>query len=298
MLKRVINKLIKEVELLTRSVRIRDFNLHRKFINRLKYEPDFKNPVTFNEKIGYRKLYWDNILFVTCADKIRVRDYVKDKLGRNYLIPAVYSGSRISHYKLKELIDAHGDLVVKANHNSGPVQFVYKDSSIDKLKKVEAEIDRQLKVNYGFFENEPWYDQIVKGVIVEKNLAPVNEILNDFKFHVFNQTSGDAKVILQYNFETEGRRTFFDEKLNALPFSNRFDRGEEEFPIPNNIKEMFDISKLLAKDFSYVRVDLYNINGEIFFGELTFSHEAGLSKFNPGEWDKKLGELWQQDPAK
>ncbi|WP_311950978.1 ATP-grasp fold amidoligase family protein [Halomonas piscis] len=271
------------------------------FIYRVGYWPNFKNPKTYNEKIGYRKRNWDNELFITCSDKIAVREYVAAVVGDKYLIESVYADKgKVSEELLTSIVAKHGNVLVKANHNSGPVQFLYAESSSETVRKVSEEINRQLTHDYGGPKMEGWYSHISRGVIIEKNISITGYDLPDYRFHVFNNIDGSQpKIIVNMDMDRElnHHRAVFDEEFNRLPFSWRVPDSQHALLKPKNYDTMLAIAKDLAKPFSYVRVDLFNVNGRIYFGEMTFAHESGHGRFTPRSRDRWLGDLWTMDPA-
>lgn len=272
------------------------------FIWRTGYRPNFKNPKTFNEKIGYRKRNWCNEHFATCSDKIAVRDYVASRVGKQYLIESFYSGEGgCSPALLTSIVEQHGDILVKANHNSGPVQFIYADSKSESISEVSREINRQIAQDYGGPSIEGWYSAIRPGVLVEKNISTAGQDLADYKYHVFNQADGARPYIVVHvdvDRSVDHHRVFFDEKFNRLPFSCKFPIGLHTINRPPNYEVMLEIATKLAEPFSYARVDLYNVNGRILFGEITFAHESGHGGFRPNHYDRWLGDLWTMNPAR
>lgn len=271
------------------------------FIVRAGYYPEFGKPVTYNQKINHRKFHWKNPLFVTCADKVAVKEYVAAEVGHEFVIENLFVGPSISPVEARRLLDRHGDLVIKANHNSGPVQFLAPDATDAEVKDVCDNINQQLTVDYGRIKQEPWYSKISPAVLVEKKLTMANgDDLWDYKFHVFSgKVIKDQTLILHIDYDRyrSPHRSFFDENLDWLPFSLTHPCLKTSIQRPQNYETMVEIAKTLARPFSYARVDLYNLDGKIFFGEITFAHGAGRSKFSSIIYDKWLGRLWELDPA-
>lgn len=272
-----------------------------RFVKSNRYIPNLTRPSTFNEKINYRKNHPKHELFAVCADKIRVKEYISSKVSTSIVIPNYYVGDSINLAQVRSLLNTYGDCVLKANHNSG---FVYKlavDSSDAELKQAIAGVLAQLEFDYGKYKNESWYSQINRQVLVEKWIMPANgdDDLKDYKFHVFKQTDGSFKIILGVYFDRNNNTScsFFDEQLNWLPFHGQYPAIYTKIAKPSNYEHMIQIVKQLAEPFSYVRVDLYNINGLIYFGELTFAHNSGLAPYSSYAYDLWLGNLWQGDPS-
>ncbi|MBS9950502.1 glycosyltransferase [Vibrio alginolyticus] len=273
-----------------------------KFIIRNRYIPNIKRPMTFNEKIFSRIIYTNNSLFSECSDKLAVKDYIKKKGLDSIIIENVF----ISNYLTKEnvfnaLDDAPEGVMLKANHNSGPVFHI--DSTTPKFQIIHAinSINKQLKLNYGLRYGESWYSNIHPKAFIEKLIKTKDgEELRDYKFHVFKQKNNDFKIILHVDFNrsTNHTRTYFDENLNYIPISSYAPSLIKNIEKPRNYSKMLKIAKELAEPFDYVRVDLYNIEGDIYFGELTFAQGAGLSKFGSKKEDLFLGSHWNMESNK
>lgn len=245
----------------------------------------------FTEKIQYRKLYPKNSLFTICADKYLVREYVKEKIGEEYLIPLYLVTEKLTLEQWKKLPNS---FVVKPNHDSGNVELVRNKQNLNKkeVKKIIEKMNLALKINFGWLSLEKHYIGIKPKIIIEKLLLTKdNEIPLDYKFHCFKE-----KILIQvierdfYNHKI--KMNYLNERLEKLNFETG---GEilKEVKIPNNLNQMLKLAKKIREDFDYVRVDFYNVDGKIYFGELTFTPFSGLENFNPKEWDKKWGEYWK-----
>lgn len=271
-----------------------------RFLKKNKYIPNFKTPKTYNEKVNYRKNNPKNDLFSVCADKIKAKEYVAEIISPEVVIPNYYIGDSISFEKMKELLEINGDCLLKANHNSGPVYLIKSESSVQEIQLAVKDVNKQLEIDYGKLKNETWYSDIKPRVLVEKRL-PLKEgetDLKDYKFHMFKQNDGSFKVILHVDYDRNSNhnRSYFDVNLNWLPFSVKYPSVRTVVEKPKNYEMMVEYAKKLAEPFSYVRVDFYNIDGDIFFGELTFAHESGCGEFTSKAYDLWMGNLWQGDP--
>lgn len=251
------------------------------------YWPNIKAPKTFNEKINNRKMSLSDPIFSLCSDKYKVRDYVESKVGRKYLIPLKFYGELIS----KETLDSiDGDFVVKTTHDSGSVQIIKKSLGY-KAREVIDKVNLSLEKDFGKLVDESWYSDIKPRVIIEELLVKKDGSQpEDYKFHVFND-----KVILQIDYDrfSDHSRSFYDEKLNLLPFGIKYKNKMKKIKELNGFNEMLHVAKKLASDFDYVRVDLYNVDGEIYFGELTFAHGSGYERFSDKKYDILLGKYWR-----
>jgi len=272
-----------------------------RFVKNNRYIPDFKCPKTYNEKINFRKNNPKHGLFSICSDKISAKEWVAGRIGEEYIIPNYFIGDSITPKIIKEIISDKGDCLLKANHNSGPVYFLTTGSSDSEIEAACMDINDQLTVDFGELSNEPWYSEIKPRVLVEKCLAPEDGENNvrDYKFHVFKQKDGGFKIILEVHFEQGVNHTisYFDSELNWLPITVEYPNIVTKIKEPVNYELMLEKAKELASDFSYVRVDFYNVKGQIYFGELTFAKTSGGAIFMHKMYDLWMGNLWQGDPS-
>lgn len=260
--------------------------IKKKFKKELGYEIDFnKEPKTFNQKIQFRKLYDNNPLYSICADKYRVREYVKEKIGEEYLIPLYLVTDKLTEEQWDKLPNS---FVAKANHNSGPVQIVKDKSKVDK-KKIIKELNNQLKIDYGIISLEKYYSNIPPKIIVEKYLK---EDIIDYKFMCFNGKL-ELLFLCLNRTATNLNVDFYSKTWELMPFERHYKNSGKLIEKPKNYEKMVRIAEKLAIDFKFVRVDLYEINGKIYFGELTFCPGNGLEEFSPIEWDYKIGSYWK-----
>ena len=269
------------------------------FLGKCGYWPNFEEPRSFNEKINWRKLNSTNGLYVTCCDKLAVRDHVRKKIGKEFLIPLLYVGDSISPRKLHSLGD---DIVVKANHDSGSV-FVIRKNTPDKAAEVSRKINRKLAVDYGKETREWWYSQVKPQIYVEKFLeCEEGTVPFDVKFFVFRGRNGEGpRTVIEVDHNRglpTHHRTFYDENGEVLFFGEQAilldtePNHEVPFPCPDHLEALREVAFKLSEDFDHVRVDLYLVDGHIYFGELTLSDGGGRSRWTPREFDFHMGELW------
>lgn len=271
-----------------------------RFVKNNRYIPNFKNPKTYNEKINFRKNDPQNPLFSFCADKIRAKEYVAAKISSNIIIPNYYTGESITLTKMRTILRENGDCFLKANHNSGPVHLLTTKSSNAEIQLAIDKTLDQLKIDYGKHANEPWYSHIQRSLLVEKRLVPEQGTasIRDYKFHMFKQADESFVILFEVHFDRDSNPSisYFDEKLNWLPITCEYPNIYTSIERPKNYEQMIQIAKTLAEPFSYVRVDLYNIDGQIYFGELTFAKTGGHGVFLDRMYDLWMGNLWQGDP--
>lgn len=293
-IKQKYNKNRKELN----SLKARENYINEQFFKEYGYKIDFaKEPKTFSEKIQFRKLYTDsetNKLYAICADKYKVREYVANKIGEEYLIPLELVTDKLTIDDWNKLPN---ECVIKANHNSGPVQVIF-DKTKENPESIIDEINFQLTIDYGVLSLESYYSLIERKVIVERLLKDKNgKVPPDYKFHMFKQKDRTFKSIIQVDlsrFENH-TRGFFTESWLKLPYitSSNHKLIDFDYNPPNSLNKMNELAKKLAEDFDYVRVDFYDTGDFIYFGELTFAHGSGFEKFTSIEGENAFGKYWE-----
>lgn len=270
-----------------------EFYTKYKYLRRFHRWPDFKNPTRFSEKLFHRLFHTHEQHFARLADKVRVRDYVRDRVGEDILVPAYGIYDRIT----PEIILATGasKLVLKNNHNSSSVLIV--DTQKDDLNVVCQIVNHKAKQVYGEEGGEYWYRCIEPKILVEKYLGQANgELPMDYRFHTFNQGNGEFKIVVRVHYYEGSQRSFsyYDENLKLLPFSLKKETNHfiDREPFAG-FEQMKAITRKLAADFDYVSVDLLESDGQIYFSELTFSPRAGFYQLSPDEYDEWMGSLWK-----
>lgn len=251
------------------------------FRKNLAYNLNIANPQTFNEKIQWLKVHYRNPIMSKCADKVAVRDIVAEKIGEEYLTP-IYgvwdSADDIDPSKLPK------QFVLKPNHSSGRV-IICKDKDVLNWNVEFAKLWKWMKENY-YYQNGEWvYKNINPKIICEKLLS--GEMI-DYKLMCFH---GEPRLLFTCSDrESDLKVTFFDLEFNKLPFIRKY-KSSDSIKKPQKFEEMIELSKILARDFPFVRVDFYENQGNLYFGELTFFPGNGLEWFEPFEWDKKIGDM-------
>lgn len=247
---------------------------------------DIENPKLFTEKIQWLKLYDCSAIKTRLADKLLVREWVKEKIGGQYLkkIYSVYNSfEEIDFSKLPR------EYAIKANHGCNMQLLVIEGGKPD-LEKDAKRFDRLLNTNHAYKSRyELHYKDIQPKLFTEEYLKNTNELF-EYLFFCFN---GEPKYILF----ASGKRskeiecTMFDTHWNNCHFNYGGKLHTEEIPKPENFDKMLDIARILSKDFKFVRVDLHNVNGKIYFGEMTFTPAGGFMKFIPKKYDLILGDM-------
>lgn len=280
-----MRNLIKKLKYYLRYILIPDEKyIKYKFKKRFGYELNINNPRTINEKIQWLKLFDRTSLHTQCADKYLVREYIKKIIGEEYLIPLVFNTFEVKDINIENL--PNYPVVIKVNHARGA--FLVRDKNNIDLKNIQKKLNSELNTNFYYRTREWQYKNIKPRIVVEKMLLDEKENLPiDYKIWCMN-----GKVIMfQVDTGSEGNHiiTFFDKNWKTFSFKKNYPT-DQNVKIPNNLEEMTTVAEKLSKDFLFVRVDLYNINNKVYFGELTFHPESGFGKFYPENTDLELGE--------
>ena len=264
---------------------------------RMKKELNLNNPQTFNEKLQWLKINNRDPKYTTLVDKYRVKEYVAEVIGSEYVIPTLGVWEKFEDIDFEALPQ---EFVLKCTHDSGGLVICTDKNKLD-LKRAKKKITAALKRNYYFVGREWPYKDVHPRIIAEKYMKSADERtrnvdtqekeeLKDYKLMCFN---GEVKCLFvcSERYSEEGLRvTFFDTEWNQLPFERHYKKSEKEIGKPNNLEKMIELAERLSKDMPFVRVDFYEIDDKIYFGELTFFPGSGFEEFNPEYYDKVLGE--------
>ncbi len=256
---------------------------------RMNKKLNLKHPTTFNEKLQWLKIYDRKPVYTMMVDKYEVKKIVADKIGGEYIIPTLGVWDKFDDVDFDSLPN---QFVLKCTHDSGGLVICRDKSKLD-IEAVRKKINRCLKRNY-YYTNREWpYKNVKPRIIAEKYMADESGYeLKDYKFFCFD---GLAKVMFiasdRFNPNEETKFDFFDMDFNHLPFTNGHPNASHDIRCPESFEKMKELAGILSKGIPQVRVDFYDINGQVYFGELTFSHWSGMTPFEPEEWDEKLGAL-------
>lgn len=259
------------------------------FRKRLKRKLNLKNPQSFNEKLQWLKLYNHEPLYTMMVDKYLVRDYVEKKIGKEYLVPLIGVYDSFDEINFEKL---PLKFVIKCNHDSGGLVICKNKEELD-IAKAKEKINKSLNRNYYYINREWPYKNVSKKIIIENYLEDKdNEPLRDFKFFCFN---GKPKFVYVSegleNHET-AKISFFDLDFNFMPFKRKDYKPFKKVPRkPKNLDLMIKFSEILSQDIPHLRVDFYEVNGKLYFGELTFFTCSGFIPFDPEKWDFELGKM-------
>ncbi len=270
--------------------------LKERFFRNFNRAINLENPKTLNEKIVWLKLNDRRPLHTQCADKYEVRKYIKEKIGEKYLVPLYFQTYDYRDISSDVLPDE--PFIIKTNHDSGGGIFVY-DKSTANYHKIRQSLRRRLDVNY-YQRTKQWqYKNIKPCVIVEKLLQTKDgKIPSDFKLHCLG---GKVRMIqVDIGRGTNSHfRNWYNTNWEREPYKWSSPKGNGKFTDPSNeevlkpesLNKMIEQSEILSQPFAYVRVDWYDVDGQLFFGEMTFHHDGGNQPILPKEWDVRLGAL-------
>ena len=256
-------------------------------------ELDLKNPITYTEKIQWRMLYGDNPLYVSCTDKVAVRDWIDElkKSGRidDLKCPGWYGVyDDPDELNFDELPDS---FVLKSNHGSAQILICTDKKSINE-DQVRNELRGWLNKNHFYVAGEKQYKNIKPKIIAEELLS--GDII-DYKLLCFMGKPYITKVTKQNkkgskNVEAE---TYYND-WTPVDFEWKNTDIRTEFEKPENWERMLEIAEVLSEPFNFVRVDLYSVGSSIYFSEMTFTPNHGCEPELPYEWDLKLGKMFER----
>lgn len=263
-----------------------------KFKDRLGYCPNLKNPRSYCEKIQWLKLHHINFdrKIIERADKYVVRDFLIKKGFEKNLVPLYGCWDKPEDVDWEKL---PRKFILKLNNGSGPSYFwLIKDKSDFSIAKFKKKVKKRMLVKYGRDDGEFHYGKIPLKIIAEEYLEEDNRPIKDYKFYCFH---GNVAFFSVEEGKLEGChvRDYYNLKWerNVVDFFKDVPRPSNPFQKPENFQEMVHIAETLSQEYPHVRVDLYNVNGLVFFGELTYTPESGYTRWKPQSLDFEYGKL-------
>lgn len=254
---------------------------------------NLKNPQTYNEKLQWLKLYDRKPEYTTVVDKYSVKEYVAQKIGQEFIIPTLGIWNDADEIDFDALPD---EFVLKCTHDCGGL-VICKDKSKLNVQEAKKKLSKSLKFEYFYVGREWPYKNVKPRILAEAYMedADTGE-LRDYKFYCFG---GKPKVMLMAtDRQTDGEESkydFYDMEFNHLDLRRGHINSQKVVEKPKTFENMRKLAELLSAEFPYVRVDLYEVNGKNYFGELTFFPGNGMVPFEPEEWDYTFGN-WLQLP--
>ncbi len=261
---------------------------------RMKYRVAFqrklelKKPKRYNDKLQWIKLYDRKPLYTTMVDKYEAKAYVADKIGEQYIIPTFGVWDSVDDIDFDALPN---QFVLKCTHDCGG-NIICKDKTLLDVKAAKKKLRRCLRHNYYWSGREWPYKNVKPRIIAEKYMEDdTTSELRDYKFFAFN---GVVRALFvasdRQKVGEETKFDFFDEEYQHLDIRNGHPNASVMPQKPIRFEEMKKLAEILSEGFRHLRVDFYEVNGKVYFGELTFTHWSGMVPFEPDEWDFKFGD--------
>jgi hypothetical protein len=249
---------------------------------------NLKKPVLYNEKLQWLKLYDRQADYIDLADKYEVRKYVAKTIGEEYLIPLYGVWDSFDDIPFDTLPE---QFVLKCTHDSGSIKICRDKQSFD-IDNARKYFKKRLSRNYYWVSREWIYKKIKPRIIAEKfMIANIGNGINDYKIFCFN---GKPKIIeVDLDRFEDHKRNFYSPEWKFQPLVNECPNAPlylESMQKPVNLELMLHLSEKLSASKTHVRVDLYNINDKLYFGELTFCDGGGFNDYEPPEWNKTFGD--------
>lgn len=261
--------------------------LRVRFRRRFGWWPNLKKPRTFNEHLlRYKLTSRTDSRLPVLADKIAAKDAVMAQIGDEHIIPTYWTGAELPPLQQRNWPKPY---VLKAAHRSGAYLIVHEDEKED-WDAIERRCEDWLASTFGKSGREWHYSHIEPMLLVERYIGTKDAAPDDIKIQCFN---GRARVVNVMQERLKDLKAYsFDLDWNLLPYEFAKERGPVLPAPPANLNEMVRLAEVLAAGFEYVSIDLYNVEGRIYFGEMTFTTADGMGLFNPPSGDELLGSYW------
>ncbi len=247
---------------------------------------DLKNPITFNEKLQWLKLYNRQDSYIQMVDKYEAKQFIESKIGPGNTIDTI---GVWDHFDQIDFDTLPSQFVLKCTHDCGGLVICKDKSSLD-ISKARKKIERCLSKNYYNYSREYPYKFVRPRILAEKYVEDNSGELRDYKFFCFD---GSPKMMFVASGRSKGpsetRFDFYDMNFNHLPLVNGHPNAPWPIERPSGFDRMKEIASVLSSGIPHVRVDFYEVNGKVYVGELTFFHWGGLVPFEPDDWDRVLG---------
>lgn len=283
------------IALLVRVSPIIPDKLYLKLLFRLKMgcRLDLDNPQTFNEKLQWLKLYYRKREYTQMVDKLAVKEYVAKIIGEEYIIPTLGVWDRFENIDFDKLPN---QFVLKTTHGGGSSGVVIcKDKSHFNMQAARQKLNKSMQQSiYNSLKEWP-YKNVPRRIIAEKYMHDrvskdnPNGDLIDYKFYCFNGEVKSCMIATERFSSTGVCFDYFDQDFNHYPFMQGGPNSKKSIEKPELFDEMCDVASKLSTGLPHVRVDLYCVEGQVYFGELTFFDSSGFAEFIPVEWDYTFG---------
>lgn len=262
--------------------------IKREFKANMGYELPLSNPRTFNEKLQWIKLNIRDDRYSMLVDKCLVKDYISKLIGSEYVIPTIQVWDSVKEFDLDALPN---QFVVKCTHNSGKGMSICKDKSSVNKKKLITKLEHGLKEDYYKLHREWPYKNVQHRILVEQYMEDEEtKELRDYKFLTFNGVPRIMFIATDRQSKTSTKFDYYDMRGNHLDLKWVYPNADETPKIPVRFNEMIELAQIISKGTIHSRIDFYEINRKVYFGEITFFHQSGLARTFPNHWDRQLGE--------
>ena len=250
------------------------------------YWMDFNNPKTFSEKLQWLKIYDRRPEYIKMVDKYEAKKYVAERIGVEYVIPTIGVWNKPEDINWDVLPK---QFVLKCTHDSGGL-VICKDKEKLNIESAIKKLKRSLNTNYYNVGKEWPYKKVPRRIIAEQYMEDVKtKELRDYKFFCFNGVPRALFIATDRQNREEPYFDFFDMDFNHLDLRHGHPNAPTPPEKPRNFELMKDLAAKLSKGYPQLRVDLYEVNGKVYFGELTLFHHTGLVRFDPPVWDEVFG---------
>ncbi len=248
---------------------------------------DLRNPKTFNEKLQWLKIHDRNPLYTKLVDKAEVKPWVAERIGWEHIVPTLGVWDSFDEIDFDALPDR---FVLKCTHDSGGLAICRDKATFD-IEEARKKIEKSLAVNYYWRTREWPYKDVKPRILAEKYLDPSAPDGDLYDYKLFRFSNGRLVTLAMTDRFTDGvlSKTFFDEDWHELPLNEGGHPTRGELTKPELFEKMKAVANKLGQDFPFVRVDFYESNGGLYFGEMTFYPNSGFEHFDPGEWDTTFG---------
>lgn len=286
------NKILKKIKYAMRIVPDKAY-IQMYYFAHFKRFCNLRNPETYNEKLNWLKLHDRNEEYTKLVDKYEVKEYIASIIGEDYIIPTLGVWNHFDDIDFEKLPN---QFVLKCTHDSEGLVIVKDKSKLDKVAAKEK-IEAALKQNFYYIGREWPYKNVKPRIIAEKYMEDhVDGELRDYKFFCFDGQP-KAMFIASDRASDHVKFDYFDLEFNHLDIKQKYPHAQNTLRKPGTFDKMIEFSKILSKGFPHVRVDFYEVDGRLYFGELTFYHFSGFMPFEPSKWDKTFGD-WIHLPKK
>lgn len=264
--------------------------IKRQYFLKTKNKLDLDNPQTYNEKLQWMKLYYRNPILPKLVDKYTVRDFVKNKIGGQYLIPLIGVYDNVDEIDFNKLPD---EFIVKLNNGSS-FNYICTNKTDKEIDKIKQRFRKWINVDYYMYGREWAYKNVENKIIIEELLKPSSgEPPKDFRFFCFGGEvkfiSVDSDSVVNNVKTSDYYRNLYNKHWELIDARIKYPNNPKLDEKPERLDEMIHLAKRLSEEFPAVRVDFYYFDNKIYFGELTFYHGSGYQKIYPPEFSYTMG---------